>query len=390
MSVTLVMLSAVPLLSLNMFVPSLGMMAIDFSVKYDAILLTFSLYLAFTAVFLVFSGILADRFGRKSVLMWGTLIFATSSLGCFLSENYIVFLLFRCLQSSIVSGIVLTRAIVSDLFDRTMTAKVLGYIAMAMSLAPILGPFLGGMLAEVGSWRHIFGAYALSGALLFFLVYRNVPETNLRSKILDESLWGSAFILCLNFRFWQYTAIMALTTSTFYVFIAGVPIVAAEQFTMSQADIGLGLGTITIGFLVGSFASGRCLEFCSPHTVILWGRIVASSGLIMCAYLLWVGWEIPEVLFGCTSLVGFGNGLTMPSASSSVMFVSKNRAASASGLSDAVIVIMGAILTSVTGHVLEEVPDALALVYLMLAPAFLSLSISVLATIYVGENNPED
>ncbi len=390
MAVTLALLSAVPLLSLNMFLPSLGVMADDFGVGYDSIALTFSLYLAFTAIFQVCSGILADRFGRKSVLIWCMLIFSISSVLCFLSESYLSFLVFRCLQSSIVSGMVLSRAIVRDLFDRLKTAKILGYIAMAMSLAPILGPLLGGILAELGGWRHIFVVYSLAGVLLLGLVYLNVPETNVRSVSPEDSPWGSAFVLFLDFRFWQYTSIMTLATGTFYVFTSGVPIVASKQFTMSQAEIGLGLGTITVGFLAGSFASGRLLECCNPQSVILWGRIAASSGLAICACLFWAGWEMPGVLFGCTSLVGFGNGLTMPSASASVMSVRKDRAASASGLSDAVVVIAGAVAASLTGHVLDAVPDAFVLVCLMLPLAIVSLAISVLTTLHVDKFKAED
>ncbi|MXX91774.1 MAG: multidrug effflux MFS transporter [Boseongicola sp. SB0677_bin_26] len=390
MAVTLALLSALPLLSLNMFLPSLGVMAEDFGVGYDEIALTFSLYLAFTAVFQVCSGILADRFGRKPVLMWCILVFSASSVGCLLSDGYPEFLVFRCLQSSVVSGMVLSRAIVRDLFDRTRTAKVLGYIATAMSLAPILGPLLGGILAEVGGWRHVFGVYFLSGVLLLILVGLKVPETDTRCGRPEESPSGPALALFLDSRFWQYTSIMTLATGTFYVFVSGVPIVATEHFMMSQAETGLGLGTITVGFLAGSFASGRLLESFGPHTVILWGRLAAGVGLAACVCLLWVGWEMPVVLFGCTSLAGFGNGLTMPSASALVMFVRPDRAASASGLSDAVIVIAGAALATLTGHVLGAAPDALVLVCLMLPLAMVSLGISVFMSLHAGETEAED
>ena len=390
MAATLVLLSAVPLLSLNMFLPSLGVMADEFGVGYDTITLTFSLYLASTAIFQVCSGTLADRFGRRSVLLWSISIFSVSSALCFLSENYIAFLVFRVLQSSIVSGMVLSRAIVSDLFDRRRTAKFIGYIAMAMSLAPIVGPLLGGFLGEVGGWRFIFGTYSLLGVLLFCLVHLAVPETRVPSERPEGSILGSAIALCRDVRFWQYTSVMTFATGTFYVFISGVPSVASEQFGMNQAEIGLGLGSITVGFLAGSFLSGRLIEFFNAHTVILLGRVAACAGLMVCACLLWIGWELPGVLFGCTSLVGFGNGLTMPSASAAVMFVRRDRAASASGLSDAVIVIVGAIVASMTGYVLEAVPDALVLVCLMLPLAVIGLVISALMALHVEELKTED
>ena len=81
--------------------------------------------------------------------------------------------------------------------------------------------------------------------------------------------FGPALVLFLDSRFWQYTSIMTLAKGTSYVFVSGVLIVASEQLMMSPAEAGLGLRTISVGFLTGRFASGRIRESFSQHTVIL-------------------------------------------------------------------------------------------------------------------------
>ncbi|MYF88598.1 MAG: multidrug effflux MFS transporter, partial [Boseongicola sp. SB0676_bin_33] len=240
----------------------------------------------------------------------------------------------------------------------------------------IVGPSVGGYLGEVAGWRAVFFIYFLLGFALLALVYFQLPETGRSVKNSEISILGSVLELLLIRRFLGFTAIMALSTATFYIFIAGIPLVASKQFMMSQSQIGLGVGSITVGFLVGSLLSGRLIESLDVHAVLLSGRLAATLGLIVCACTLWAGWDTPAVLFGCTSLVGLGNGLTMPSASASVMFVRKDLAASASGLSDAVIVITGAAVTAMTGYAIKTFPDALALVGMMLPAAIASLAIS--------------
>ena len=89
------------------------------------------------------------------------------------------------------------------------------------------------------------------------------------------------------------------------------------------------------------------------------------------------GFVSPLNLLAGTMCVGVGNGLTSPSASSAVMFVRKELSASASGLSGAVIVVVGAIMTSITGAILDLYPNAFALVCMMFSVTFLSFVIAI-------------
>ena len=94
---TLILLAAVPLLSLNMFLPSLGVMATDFQVGYDEMAFAVSGYLVFTALIQILTGPLADRLGRRPVLLVSLGVFTSASVGCALAQDYTTFLFFRVL-----------------------------------------------------------------------------------------------------------------------------------------------------------------------------------------------------------------------------------------------------------------------------------------------------
>ena len=374
--ITLTMLTAIPLMSLNMFMPSLGMMAQDFDVGYDTMAVSVSVYLIFTAVLQLLAGPVADKLGRRSVLLVGIGIFAAASIGCALADDFNTFLFYRILQGAVITGAVLSRAIVSDVAAPKQAAVILGYIGMAMSLAPILAPSIGGFLSDAAGWRANFWFYAGTGLGLWLLVWARLPETSSVQNTGTSKFIQSYLELLKSTRFWAYTLTMAFSIGAFYIFISGLPLVAAEQLWMTQSQTGLAMGSMTVGFLCGSFLSSRLSSKQSLNTMILLGRTTATFGLLCCFVLLWAGLVPPFVLFGGTFFAGLGNGLTIPSASSAILFVRKDLSASASGLFGAVIVVFGAIFTTITGVILQNQPTAIALISLMLALSLVSLSIA--------------
>ncbi len=373
---TLILLISVPLLSLNMFLPSLGVMAGEFRVGYDTMSLAVSGYLAFTAVIQILAGPVADKYGRRPVLLASLVLFVAASVGCALADSFESFLFFRVLQGGVITGAALSRAIVSDIAGPKQAASILGYMAMAMSLAPIVGPSLGGFLGEIAGWRVNFWVYTGVGVGLWVLVWVQLPETAGGGAESGAAFVRSYFELLANLHFWAYTLIMAFSVGGFYAFISGIPLVANRQLGMPESQIGLGMATITVGFLLGSFLSARYSAARELDTMIVFGRILANLGLLGCLAVLLAGWVTPWSLFCGIVFVGLGNGLTMPGASSLVMFMRKELSASASGLSGAVVVMMGAAVTAVTGHLMEAQPRAEVLVGLILVLTLASLAIA--------------
>ncbi|MEO0361969.1 MAG: MFS transporter, partial [Pseudomonadota bacterium] len=174
---SLILLTGLSTLSLNMFLPALAEIAADLDAEYGTMTLAVSGYLALTAAVQLAVGSLADRYGRRPTLLLSLAVFTVASAGCALAESAAVFLLCRAAQAAVVGGYVVSLAIVRDVTAERAVAGRLATIASAMALAPIAGPLVGGALAAALDWRAVFWAYALAGAAAAAVCWLDVGET---------------------------------------------------------------------------------------------------------------------------------------------------------------------------------------------------------------------
>lgn len=245
-------------------------------------------------------------------------------------------------------------------------AGQIGYISMAMAIAPMLGPMLGGVLDTAFGWRSNFYFYAASGVFLLVLCWKDLGET--KPALSSKDIYGSdtAIALLHDPLFWAYSLCSTFSTGAFYIFLTGAPLVAQAEFGASTAALGFFIGTITAGYILGAFIAGRFAPRFAPTTMMLAGRLVACAGLLIGITVLAVGWLSPMVFFGSTIFVGLGNGITMPSSNAGAMSVRPKLAGTAAGLNGAMIVAGGAVLTTITGLALPEKGAAIVLLALML------------------------
>jgi Bcr/CflA subfamily drug resistance transporter len=339
---TLVLLTAVSTLSLNMFLPALAHIARDMAVDYDVASLALGGYLAVTALVQMIAGPLSDRIGRRPVLLGALILFTIASLICAQAEDIRTFLIFRMLQGAIITGYALSMAIIRDTVPERQAAGLIGYISMAMALAPMIGPVMGGVLDASLGWRAIFYAYAVAGLVMLGLVWADLGET--RPRVQPSLRATSETGLHREPLFWAYSLGSALSVGAFYTFLIGAPLVAADQFGVSSAALGFYIGSITGGFMLGSFLAGRYAPRIAPVTMMLSGRLVAVFGLGLGLAITLAGHATPLLFFGCTIFVGLGNGLTVPSCNAAAMSVRPEQAGRAAGWNGALIVTMGAVL----------------------------------------------
>ena len=359
---TLILVTALAVLSLNLFLPSLARIAEDFSVTYAQVNLALGGYLALSALLQLVMGPLSDRFGRRPVMLASMAVFALASIGCVLAESFWTFLAFRLLQGMVVAGQVVSRAAIRDMYSTKEAASKLGYVTMAMALAPMLGPMLGGALDMAFGWRSGFVLYAALGLGLLALCWGDWGETNFQRASTFGKQMQSYPELLTSRRFWGYSLCMAFSIGGFYAFITGAPLVAEAWFDLSPAMLGLGIGIITGGFMVGNFITGRLAQRVSLNTLILAGRLSAILGPVAGLALFAAGLGHELVFFGAAICVGFGNGLTVANASAGLMSVRPHLAGSASGLSGALTVAVGAVMTTLTGVLVT--PEAAPLIVL--------------------------
>lgn len=356
-----------------MFLPSLSNIAREFEVEYWIVNLSIAGYLAISAVLQIIMGPLSDRWGRRPILLVAMALFAGASVGCLFAPNVWVFLGFRLLQGAVIAGMALSRAVIRDMAPPQEAARMMGYVAMVMALAPMLGPVFGGVIDQVFGWRITFLAFAVLGAIVFVMAWVDLGETNSNTSDTFFKQFKTYPALVGSGLFWGHVVCQSSSVGAFYVFLAGAPLVGEVAFGLTPAQVGIGMGAITGGFVVGNFFTGRYALRFSLGAMMVAGRVIAVAGIGLGLAVMVAGYLHPFVLFGAVVFIGIGNGLTLPASNSGAMSVRPDLAGSASGLSGAAVVAAGAVLTFVTGAVLTQAASPFVLMGILLAVNILGL-----------------
>jgi Bcr/CflA subfamily drug resistance transporter len=351
----------------------------EFGVDYGVIGLALAAYAAVSACLQIVMGPLSDRFGRRPVVLWGLAIFVIATMGCVVSPDVWTFLACRMVQAVIAPIFAVSLAVIRDTTSKGEAASKMGYVAMAWAVAPMLGPSFGGLLDEAFGWRASFWFLAIFGIAVFALCWMDLRETNRNPSNTIAAQFRAYPELLGSRRFWAYALTMAFSAGAFYAFLAGAPLAASAAFDLSPAMLGILMGSITVGFMLGSFLSGRFAGRFALTTMLIAGRIVACVGLLFGLILYVAGVDHVMALFGPCMFVGVSNGLTMPSANAGALSVRPNLTGSAAGLAGAIAVAGGATMASVAGAVLTQDNARYALLLVMLSSATIALAAALSA-----------
>ena len=380
---TLVLMAGMSALVMNIFVPSLQMMADWFEADYALVQLSVGLYLGVNAVVQLFVGPMSDKFGRRPVILWGTAVFVLATLGCALATTITTFLVFRMIQAGIVVAMVLSRAVVRDLYPPDRAASMLGYVTMGMSIVPMLSPILGGVLSEVFGWQANFWLMFGLGIALFWLCWRDVGETAVQSGLTLRQQFSEYPELLRSPRFWGYALAAALSSGAFFSYVGGAAFVGEQVFGLDTSELGFFFGAPALGYALGNYLSGRQSARVGIDRMVLIGSVTLVAGLCISMAVFALGHGSAWTFFGFMTLVGLGNGMTLPNATVGAMSVRPHLAGTASGLAGAIMLAGGAALSSLAGVLLTPGAGVWPLLWLMA----LSSAASVVAILIVIRRN---
>jgi DHA1 family bicyclomycin/chloramphenicol resistance-like MFS transporter len=330
--------AALGLLASAIYVPSIPDIARELGVPVGQVQLTLTTYLVAFGAATLFVGALSDRFGRRVVLIAGGLVCALASLACALATSIELLLIGRAVQAvGACTGMVVSRAVVRDVFDRDSTARAMAVLAMAVTLAPVLAPVLGGYVHVWLGWRANFVILAVWALASVVLAAWLLPETNREMQTQGGLLRGvlTALFTLLRFGdFLAYALAVACGGVTFYSFIVAVPVILIDRFGVSPDLFGLYIGIPPLGFMTGSYITSRLARRVGPDRMILSGgagHILSGSLLIALAM---AGFAEPWAVIGPLVLMGFSNGLIMANAYAGGVSVQPQLAGAASGLAN--------------------------------------------------------
>ena len=371
---TLVLLAGLPALSINIFLPSLPNMTAHFHTEYRLMQLSVALYLAVNAVLQLVIGPISDRYGRRPVLLVSTVLFLVATLGCIFAPTAHIFLGFRMAQAVIVTGMVLSRAVVRDMVPDAEAASMIGYVTMGMSLVPMIGPTIGGLLDEALGWQASFAALLLAGLGVLGLVWADLGETATLRNVTLLSQFRQYPQLFRSRRFWGYALAASFASGAFFAYLGGAPFVGSAVFGLSPAMLGLYFGIAALGYMGGNYISGRYSVTLGINAMILRGSLIAAAAPVISMALFALGATHPLAFFGVMALVGIGNGMVLPNATAGMLSVRPHLAGTASGLGGAIMIGGGAALSALAGALLTPGTGAWPLLGMMLTTSVLAVA----------------
>ncbi|MCH2163116.1 MAG: multidrug effflux MFS transporter [Marinovum sp.] len=368
--VTLILLSGLSALVMNVFLPSLPRMTAFFETDYGLMQLSVAGYLVVNALAQLVIGPVSDKLGRRPVILWGIALFMLATLGCLLSTNIWVFLMFRMAQAVIVTGLVLSRAIVRDMVGQNEAASMIGYVTMGMAVVPMIAPMIGGALDILFGWHAAFVLMLALGGLVFWLAWVDLGETHAPS---GQPMWRQFAEfpeLLRSQRFWGYALASGLSSGAFFAYLGGAPFVGEEVFGLDPFWLGVYFGSPAIGYFCGNWISGMFSARVGVNRMVLWGALINTFGLLVSLSCFSLGYQTPFVFFGCMTFVGLGNGLSIPNATAGMLSVRPHLAGTASGFGGAIMLAGGGFLSALAGALLATGTGAWPLLYLQCATGF--------------------
>ena len=372
---TLMVLTGIAAMTMNMFLPSLPSMTEFFATDPKVMQLSVSLFLALNGALQVVVGPLSDRYGRRPVMFGGFLIFVGATMGCLYAPDIVTCLIFRSLQVAVVVTMVLARAVIRDLFDQNEAASKIGYVTMGMALVPMLAPAIGGWLDETFGWQANFWVFFAFGLIGLALIARDVGETNTHMTGSFRAQFADYPELLSSPRFWGYALCAAFSSGAFFSLLGGGPFIATEIFGLSPTQFGAYFGLASFGYIIGNFISARLAQRLGINRLILWGSWLTLIALSLSLTVFLAGFGNANTFFGFMVFLGLGNGMVIPNAIAGSMSVRPELAGTASGLGGTLMIGGGAILSALAGSILDAASGPYPLLYIQVA----TLAASVVA-----------
>lgn len=236
------LLSMLMPLAIDMYLPSMPVIAAQFGVESGSVQMTLSAYMLGFAFGQLFYGPMSDSIGRKPVILWGTLIFAIAGCACAMAQSIDQLIGLRFLHGlAAAAASVVINALMRDMFTKDEFSRMMSFVILVMTIAPLLAPMIGGALLLWFSWHAIFwtmGAAALIGSLLVALFIKETLPKERRQRFHLRTTLGNFGSLFRHKRVLSYMLASAFSFAGMFSFLSAGPFVYIELNHVSPQHFG--------------------------------------------------------------------------------------------------------------------------------------------------------
>ncbi len=308
-------LAALPPLSIDMGLPAFPALESDLRTSAAGAGLTLSVFMAGFSVSQLLLGPLSDRYGRRPVLLAGLLLYAVAGFLCAGAPSIGTLIGIRLIEGACAaSGTVMAFAITRDTFEGAAARQRLSYVAMVLSVAPVIAPTLGGWALLVGGWRAIYAFLGLAGVALLFAVGAGLAETRRPPVGTVRVLSGFVRMLCHR-RAIGHALTNAMSFGALFAYVSGSPLVLMGTLGVSATSYGLMFAIVSGGIMLGAWMNSQVAgEAGAARAALAWALIVSVATSVALLAVTTHGVVTLATLLPLLIVHAFCRGISAPNA----------------------------------------------------------------------------
>lgn len=280
-------------ISTDLYLPAMPLMGHDLGADAGMVEWTISGYLVGFSLGQLLWGPISDRYGRRSSVAIGLVLFVIGSVGCALSGSAVAMIGWRVVQAlGACASVALSRAMVRDLYEGNRAAQMLSTLITVMAIAPLIGPLVGGQIVVLAGWRAIFWALVGIGIATFAALF-TIPETLSAERRNQEPL-GRAIAryaeLLRDRRILGYAGTGGFFYAGMFAYVAGTPFAYITYYHVPEQLYGLLFGLSILGIMAANILNSFLVSRFNYDRMLLVGTIIAAFSAVLVALSARTGW----------------------------------------------------------------------------------------------------
>lgn len=295
------LLTALEPLSIDLYLPGFIMMSDTFNTSITNVQVSLSTFLGGFAIGQLMWGPLADRFGRKKPILISLSIFILASIACIYVTTIEQLWVVRFIQAiGGCGGVVISRAVVTDYFDKSDTLKIFSLLALIMGIAPILGPIAGSGILTFFSWKALFWVLVILGILMFTLTLFGLPETHKPVKSPSQvkvNVFKGYLELLKVKKFVVYSLIAGIANGALMIYVANAPFLIMEQGGLSNRTFSIIFSINALGLMIASYLTSILQKYIPVNKLVKIAVAFMFVISILLMSLMWINAPIYLILF---------------------------------------------------------------------------------------------
>ena len=353
--------------ALDAFLPAIKDAARDLNTTEGQIMISWGMLAVGSGLGQIFYGPISDKYGRKPIIIFGLMLYITTSVISSTITKIEPLFLLRFLQGlAVASSMIMMRSVVRDLFNVKEGAKLFSNLFCILAFMPIIGPVIGGYLTNEFGWQSLFIGMAFASAISLIIIIFFLDESLLKkdeNALQPKILIDSFKEIISEYNFLTFLLIGVGKYIGLFGILAGITTVLTGSLQQNADMVGFYISIIMTGHFIFAVLAGAIIQYIGINRIIFIGILTSLCGAIILGWWALNGTTTIYTVLIPTTIYLMGFALTMPAMSAGAMSNFQHMSGRASSLLGFIQQVAGALTAIVIGFVVDgtQIPMAIAL-----------------------------